>query len=123
MAPFTPLTVHPSCVQVASIAENVLALVRVTRNTPAMDSMRAAPSTLASADPVVTTCTREFANCPVRIGSCEVPPLGDVGDSSPLQADASVAKVAHEATWQAPAQNSRRERSWLGSDIVIPVSR
>ncbi len=54
-------------------------------------------------------------------GSTEVPPLGDVGDSSPLQPDTSVARVAQEATWQAPAQNSRRERSWLGSDIVILV--
>jgi len=62
MAPLAPLTVHPSCVQVASIAENVLALVRATRNTPAIDSMRAAASTLANADPVIVTCTREFAN-------------------------------------------------------------
>src|SRR6188768_3054111 len=87
--------------------------------------MTAAPSTLASADPVVVTCTLEFANCPFRVGSIDVPPppspLGPVGDPSPLQADTSVASVAQEATWQAPAQNSRRETNWLGSDIAILV--
>src|SRR5262245_9205357 len=123
MAPFTPLTVHPSCVQVASIAENELAPVLATRNTPAIDSTRAAPSTLASADPVVVTCTLELANCPASVGSSDVPPPppppGDVGDPSPLHAVASVASVAQEATWQAPAQNSRRERSWFDADIVI----
>ena len=30
-----------------------------------------------------------------------------------------VASVAQEATWQAPAQNSRRDRSCFGADIVI----
>jgi hypothetical protein len=29
--------------------------------------------------------------------------------------------VAQEATWHAPAQNSRRETNWLGSDIAILV--
>src|SRR6187397_3062721 len=98
MAPFTPLTVQPSCVQVASIAVNVVAPVLATRNTPAMDSMRAALSTLASAV-VVVTWTRELANCPERVGSVDVPPPppppGDVGDPSPLQADTNVARVAH----------------------------
>jgi hypothetical protein len=44
-----------------------------------------------------------------------------VGDPSPLQAETNVARVAQDATWQAFAQNSRRETSWLGSDIVILV--
>jgi hypothetical protein len=32
----------------------------------------------------------------------------------------SVAKVAHDATWQAPAQNSRRDMSGLDSDTCDP---
>ena len=56
-SPSTPVMVHPSCVQTASIAENVLALVRASRNTPAVDSTSAAPPTSASADPATVTCT------------------------------------------------------------------
>jgi hypothetical protein len=37
-----------------------------------------------------------------------MPPLGAVGESPP-QAVKIVASVAPEATWQAPAQNRRRE--------------
>jgi hypothetical protein len=44
-------------------------------------------------------------------------PLGDVGDDPP-QAENSVANVAPEATWQAPAQNRRRETGVFVSDIV-----
>ena len=44
-------------------------------------------------------------------------PLGDVGDDPPPQAENSVASVAPEATWQAPAQNRRRENDPFVSDI------
>jgi hypothetical protein len=45
-------------------------------------------------------------------------PLGDVGD--PPQPENSVASVAPEAAWQAPAQNRRRETTDVFvSDIVI----
>jgi hypothetical protein len=43
--------------------------------------------------------------------------LGDVGDDSPLQPENSVASVAPEAAWQAPAQNRRRETNVSISDI------
>jgi hypothetical protein len=45
--------------------------------------------------------------------------LGEVGDPSPPQAVASVASVAHEAIWQAPAQNERRVTNAIVSDIVM----
>ncbi|MGH9347791.1 MAG: hypothetical protein ACRD26_11055 [Vicinamibacterales bacterium] len=49
-------------------------------------------------------------------------PLGDVGDDDPPpQAENSVASVAPEATWQAPAQNRRRETGAFVSDIAIFV--
>jgi hypothetical protein len=45
-------------------------------------------------------------------------PLGDVGDDDPPpQAENSVASVAPEAAWQAPAQNRRRETMFV-SDIA-----
>ena len=44
--------------------------------------------------------------------------LGDVGDDDPPpQAVNSVASVAPEAAWQAPAQNRRREMGECVSDI------
>jgi hypothetical protein len=46
--------------------------------------------------------------------------LGDVGDDPP-QAENSVASVAPEAAWQAPAQNRRRETGAFASDIVMLV--
>jgi len=51
-------------------------------------------------------------------------PLGDVGDDDPSpQAENSVASVAHEAIWQASAQNRRRETGVVVSDMsVILVS-
>ena len=45
-------------------------------------------------------------------------PLGDVGDEPP-QAENSVATVAQEAAWHAPAQNLRRETGAIASVIVI----
>ncbi len=49
-------------------------------------------------------------------------PLGDVGDDDPPpQAGNRVARVAQEATWQAPAQNWRRETGAFVSDIAILV--
>ena len=107
MAPSAPVMVHPSWVQTASIAENALALVRASRNTPAVDSTSTAPPTSVSADPATVTCTPEPVNRPDTTPSVEAVPLGDVGD--PPQAENSVASVAPEAAWQAPAQNRRRE--------------
>ena len=99
---------QPSCVQVPSIAVNVVSLVREIRNKPAWESTRAAPPTVASGVPATVTCTREFANWLGTTLSIEAGPLGDVGDEpSPPQAVTSVANVAQEASWQAPAQNWR----------------
>ena len=48
-----------------------------------------------------------------------MPPPGDVGDDDPPpQAENSVASVAPEAAWQAPAQNRRRETAVFVSDIA-----
>src|SRR5258706_16387849 len=120
MAPSVPVTVHDSWLQIASTAENPLALVRARRNTPAVDSTSTAPPASANADPPTMTCTPEPVNRPVRTPSVEAMPLGDVGD--PPQAENTVASVAPEATWHAPAQNRRRETGVFVSDIaVIPV--
>jgi hypothetical protein len=53
--------------------------------------------------------------------SIEAVPLGDVGD--PPQAENSVASVAPDATWHAPAQNRRRETFVFVSDIVVTLVR
>src|SRR5258706_5588143 len=98
--------VQVSWLQIASTAENPFALVRVSRNTPAVDSTSTAPPASATADPATVTCTPEPVNRPERTPSVEAMPLGDVGD--PPQAEDTVASVAQEATWQAPAQNRRR---------------
>ena len=59
-------------------------------------------------------------NRPDSTPSVEAMPLGDVGDDDPPpQAENSVASVAPEATWQAPAQNRRRETDAFVSDILI----
>ena len=91
---------HPSCVQVPSIAVNPLSLMREIRNKPAVESTRAAPPMLASGVPATATVTREFANWlgTTLSGEAEPPPLGDVGDPSPPQAETMVAIVAQEAT-------------------------
>ena len=124
MAPSAPVMVHPSWVQTASIAENVLALVRAIRNTPAVDSTSTAPPTSANADPAAVTCTTDPVNRPDRTPSLEPMPLGDVGDDvPPAQAENSVASVAPEATWQAPAQNRRRETGAFVSDIAMILVR
>jgi hypothetical protein len=46
-------------------------------------------------------------------------PFGEFGEDSPPQPVSNVAKVAPDATWQAPAQNRRRETSVCLSDIAI----
>jgi hypothetical protein len=84
------------------MAVNVLAPVRAIKKTPAVDSTSAASPALANAAPGVT-CTPEPTSWPANTLSVDVPPPGDVGD--PPQADNSVASVAPEATWHAPAQN------------------
>jgi len=118
MSPAAPLMVHPSWVQTASTAENALALVRASRNTPAVDSTSTAPPTSANADPATVTCTPGPVNRPATLPSAEAMPLGDVGDDDPPpQAEKSVASVAPEAAWQAPAQNRRRETVFV-SDIA-----
>ena len=50
-------------------------------------------------------------------------PLGDVGDDDPPQVENSMASVAPEAAWQAPAQNSRRETGVCVSDIAVILVR
>ena len=69
----------------------------------------------------MVTSTRPVVNRPAMVPSVEMlpPPLGDVGDPPP-QAVNNVAIVAPEATWQAPAQNRRRETCTVASDIGIP---
>jgi hypothetical protein len=57
------------------------------------------------------------AKRPASVPSVEL--LGDVGDPSPAQAVASVARVAQEAIWQAPAQNERRVTNEIVSDIAM----
>jgi hypothetical protein len=65
------------------------------------------------------TRTPEDVKSPGTVPSIDVaPPLGDVGD--PPQAEISVASAPQEATWQAPAQNWRRETGAFESDTVIP---
>jgi hypothetical protein len=113
--------VHDSWLQTASTAENALAFVRDSRNTPAVDSTSTAPPTSASADPATVTCTPEPVKRPGKTPSIEAGPLGDVGD--PPHAENSVASVAPDATWQAPAQNRRRETSVFVSDIALILVR
>jgi hypothetical protein len=75
---------------------------------------------LASGVPATVTCTREFANWLGTTLSIEAGPLGDVGDEpSPPQAVTSVANVAQEASWQAPAQNCRLVTGTHVSGITI----
>jgi hypothetical protein len=75
---------------------NPVALVRDTRNTPAVDSTSAAPPTLSSGDPATVTCTPEPAKRPGTTLSIDAARLGDVGD--PPQALNNVASVAPDAT-------------------------
>jgi hypothetical protein len=49
-------------------------------------------------------------------------PLGDVGEPPP-QAENNVASVPQEATWQAPAQNRRRETGVFVCDIAMILVR
>jgi hypothetical protein len=68
------------------------------------------------------TCTAEPVNLPDRTPSGDAVPLGDVGDDEPSpQAAKSVASVAPDATWHAPAQNWRRETGVFVSDIAIEM--
>lgn len=100
---------HDSWLQMASSAVNALALVRASRNTPAVDSTSAAPPTLSNADPATVTWTRELANRPGNTGSIDAGALGEVGDDPP-HAETSVA--------HAPAQNPRLETRSVLSDIA-----
>src|SRR4029077_7318184 len=108
MAPSAPLTVHPSWVQTASIAENAESLVRATRNTPATDWTSTAPPTVANADPLTVTWTVFPTNLLVAVPSGTPGLLVDGEDDEPLQAENKVASVAQDATWQAPSQKRRR---------------
>src|ERR1044071_7592788 len=107
MAPSEPLTVQPSWVHTASMAENALSLVRASRNTPATESTTTAPPTVASAEPLTATCTLLFVNFPVLVLSVVTllppPDDGDEGDEPhAAKSDRSVAE-------HAPVQNWRRE--------------
>src|SRR5882672_12055891 len=109
--------VHDSWLQIASTAEKLLALVRASRNTPATDWTSTAPPTSANGEPPTGICTLDPENWPATTGSIAAGLLGDVGDPPP-QAGSSVASVTPDATWQAPAQNRRRETGVFVSDIV-----
>jgi hypothetical protein len=81
------------------MAENVVALVRAIRNTPAVDSTSTAPPTSANAEPATVTCTPEPVYRPARTPSVEAMPLGDVGNDAPLpHPESSVVSVTPEAT-------------------------
>ena len=59
-----PVMVHDSWLQMASTAVNPFALVRASRNTPAVDSTSAAPPRSVNADPATATCTPGPVNRP-----------------------------------------------------------
>src|SRR5262245_18480273 len=105
MSPSAPLTVHPSWVHTASIAEKEFWAVRARRNTPALDSTSTAPPTDDRADPLTLTWTPVPLNVPAALlsGVADPPSLGDVDE--PPQAEKSVACVAQEAAEHVPAQN------------------
>src|SRR5258705_12922073 len=111
--------VHDWWLQMASTAVNPFALVRASRNTPAVDSTSAAPPRSDNADPATATCTPGPVNRPGTAPSIAAVPLGDFGDPPP--AENNVGSVAQDATWQAPAHNRRREPFVSGSDIVVTL--
>src|SRR5262252_231427 len=109
MAPSTPVMVQPSCVQMASIAENVLSPVRASRNSPATESTSTAPPTFASSDPLTVTWTPPPVNLPALLASIETvppsPPLGDASDDALLQPENNSASVALDVAQQTPEKN------------------
>src|SRR5260221_13370043 len=103
MSPSAPVIVQPSCVQTASIAVNALALVRDTRNAPAIDWTSAAPPTSVNAVPATVTRTAAPVNTPALTPSVDgTPPPpdgeGEADDDDPLQDVSSVDSVTVEAT-------------------------
>src|SRR5437764_13067329 len=121
MAPSAPVMVQPSCVHTASTAENALALVRATRNSPATDCTSAAPPTSASGDPAAVIFTAEPLNTPESAASITGVLLdddeGDEGDDPLPQAESSVATVIPEVTAHASVQKRRRVMRVLSSVI------
>src|SRR5438045_2301245 len=98
MSPSAVVTLHPSCVQTPSIAVKELALVRDTRNTPAIDCTSTAPPTSTNADPATVTRTLVPVNWPFATPSGDALLLGDDGDDElPPHAVNSVARVAADA--------------------------
>jgi hypothetical protein len=75
---------------------------------------------VANADPLTVTWTVFPTNLLVAFPS-GIPglPVDDGEDDEPLQAENSVASVAHDATWQAPSQKRRREIEVSVSDIAL----
>src|SRR5262245_58562933 len=97
MSPAAPVTVQPSWVQTASMAEKLLAPVRATRNLPPVDCTSTAPPTSASAEPAVVTCTLDPASRPFNTPRSVALLPSEVGEPPP-HADINVAIVAQEAT-------------------------
>lgn len=107
------MIVQPSCVQTASTAVKPFALVRATRNAPAIEFTSAAPPAAASGEFAVFTCTAEFAKTPVsaaRSVGVLLGPDGDDDEEEPeLQDEKTAESAAAVAAVHAPAQNDRRE--------------
>src|SRR5258706_11296089 len=98
--------VQPSWVHTASIAENALSLVRASRYTPATDSTRTAPPTLANADPLTVTLTLFAVNWPAAFASgVGRVPGGEGEEDEALQPPQNVASAAAPG----PAPNWRRD--------------
>src|SRR6266853_922403 len=108
--------VQPSWVHTASIAENALSLVRASRYTPATDSTRTAPPTLANADPLTVTLTLFAVNWPAAFASGVAGlPVDEGEEDEPLQP----LKIVASAAAAVPAQNWRREIEGSVSDIAL----
>src|SRR5215472_5103759 len=109
MAPSMPVTVQPSCVQTASMAENALSPVRASRNTPATESTSTAPPTLVNADPLTVTWTALPVNLPALLSSVETalpsPPLGEASDDELPQPENNIASVALDVAQHTPEKN------------------
>ena len=118
MVPSELVTVHDWWLQTASIAVKADSAVRDSRKTPATDSTSTEPPTEPNADPATVTSTPEPVKRPAETPSSTPRLLGEVGESPPPPQPANtVASVAPETAWQAPAQNRRRETDAFDEDI------
>src|SRR5204862_7338773 len=109
------------------MAVNDVLLVRETRNGPATEFTSAAPPTSVSGDPAAVTLTAAPVNWPLRTARLVGVLLGPDGDDDEPSllphAVKSVASAAPGPTWQAAAQNERRETVGVASDIPSLLKR